>query len=141
MTEEKESDSRDRMNPTDSEVKDPLTKRDIESFDYDVDKEFAVGVLESRSQVSAEELNMVMGLEAAADKRCFGEPRRCASDTHGEVLEVSLYGASLDVRGIQEFVKSRGDILLGDMFMVDDGWRPSRLVITVVDVQDNDLWA
>ena len=97
--------------------------------------------MKKREEVSDKDFDILQWLESSAGSECFGEPRRCVSDIHGEVLEVSLYGDNLDIRGIQEFVSGRDDILLGSMHMVDDGWKPARLAIVIVDVGSNALWA
>lgn len=129
------------MSPNTSMKRDALTTDGIESFDYDTYEEFPEEVLKKRKEVSDKDFDILQLLESSAGGACFGEPRRCMSDIHGEVLEVSLYGDNLDIRGIQESVSGRDDILLGSMHMVDDGWKPARLAIVIVDVGSNALWA
>ena len=129
------------MSPSIGMVRDGLTKVDIESFDYDTYEGFPEEVLKKREEVSDMDFDTLLWLEKSAGGGCFGEPRRCESDIHGEVLEVSLYGNNLDIRGIQECVSGRDDILLGSMHMIDDGWKPARLNIIIVDVGSDALWA
>ena len=121
--------------------RDALTTANIESFDYDTYERFPEEVLKKREEVSDKDFDILQLLESSAGGECFGEPRRCVSDIHGEVLEVSLYGNNLDIRGIQDFVSGRDDILLGSIHMIDDGWKPARLNIVIVDVGSNAIWA
>lgn len=129
------------MSPSIGMVQDALTKADIESFDYDTYEGFADDVITNRGEVSNKDFDTLKWLESSAGGACFGEPRSCMSDIHGEVLEVSLYGNNLDIREIQEFVSARDDILLGSIHMIDDGWKPARLNIIVVDVGSDAVWA
>jgi len=118
-----------------------LTVQDIGWFGYDVDNDFARTVIDKRKKVGEKELKLVKDIEHAASGPCFGAPRRCKSDKHGEVLEIELYGNNLNIKYIQEEVKAQNDILLDGMYMIDDGYLPARLVIIVVDVADDKLWA
>ena len=119
-----------------------VTLEDLYTYEYECNKpNFEEHVVSRRESARPDDVELVDTIASQASESCFGTPRRCHSDQHGEVVEVCLYGTNIDVKAVQTFVRNRSNIRIGNMVMLDDGWEPAHLRLTIVDHDDGEVWA
>ena len=121
-----------------------LTEADINEYNedtYDRREDFAECVIRVREMMDVDDFDLLSGMEKAAGERCFGYGTRRGTDGPEEPLDISLYGESLDIRGVIEYVKEETTLKISELSLIDNGWEPACVVLTLVEAQTDTVWA